>query len=243
MAEHILLIFIISALSIIQSFFGVGLLVFGTPTLLLMGYSFDFALTLLLPSSITISLIQVLDNIKFNSDMQKRILFFSIPGIIVGLMFLFSGLLTVSMNFIVGVILLVSVLIRQVKPLQLFVKKVINRQLNLYISFMGLVHGLSNMGGGLLTIMVTTVFEKKDMQRKYIAFGYLIFGVTQIVILFILKFNLFTIWSIIFPAISCIIYFSIGNVIFNKSSQTTYNKLISLLLLTFGIVLITYSAR
>ena len=206
-----------------------------------MGYSFDFALTLLLPPSITISLIQVLDNIKLNSDMQKRILCFSIPGIICGLIFVFSGFLSVKMSFIVGVILLVSVFIRQVKPLQLFIKKVINRQLNLYINIMGFVHGLSNMGGGLLTIMVTTLFEKKDIQRKSIAFGYLIFGITQIVILFIFQFDLFTIWSVIFPAISCIIYFSVGNLIFFKSSETIYNKLISLLLLSYGIVLITFS--
>ena len=238
----ILLLFIISTLSIVQSLFGVGLLVFGTPILLLLGYSFDFALTILLPPSITISLIQVLDNIKLTRDMQKRIIFYSIPGIIAGLLCVLLGLVSVNMGLIVGLMLLLSVFIRQIYPVQIFIKKIIILHLNYYISVMGFIHGLSNMGGGLLTIMATTIFEKKEMQRKNIAFGYLIFGVTQIVLLFIFKLNLFTFWSVIFPFVSCAIYFSIGNKIFIKTPETSYNRLISLLLFTFGIVLITYSA-
>jgi len=239
--SKILLLFIISALSVVQSLFGVGLLVFGTPILLLLGYSFDFALTILLPPSITISLIQVLDNVKLTSEMQKKITFYSIPGIIAGLLFVLSGLLSLNMGIIVGLMLLLSAFIRQIYPLQIFIKKIIIRHLNYYISVMGFIHGLSNMGGGLLTIMATTIFEKKDIQRKNIAFGYLIFGVTQIVLLFIFKFNLFTFWSIVFPVVSCAIYFGIGNKIFFKTPETIYNRLISLLLLTFGIVLITFN--
>ena len=43
----------------VQSLFGVGLLVFGTPTLLLLGYSFESTIAVLLPASITISFLQV----------------------------------------------------------------------------------------------------------------------------------------------------------------------------------------
>lgn len=52
------LILIIALFSIIQSIFGMGLLVFGTPTLLLMGYPFGEVLSILLPPSLTISAIQ-----------------------------------------------------------------------------------------------------------------------------------------------------------------------------------------
>ena len=56
------LVFIVALFSIIQSIFGVGLLLFGTPTLLLIGYSYSETLWVLLPCSIVISLIQTFDN-------------------------------------------------------------------------------------------------------------------------------------------------------------------------------------
>ena len=43
----------------IQSLFGVGVLLFGTPILLVLGYDFITALTILLPISLTINLLQV----------------------------------------------------------------------------------------------------------------------------------------------------------------------------------------
>ena len=94
------------------------------------------------------------------------------------------------------------------------------------------------MGGGFLTILVTSIFDDKNTQRRNIAFGYLIFGVTQIIILLILNFNIFTFWSLIFPILSLIIYYSVGNVIFKKISENSYNYLMSILIFLYGIVLI-----
>ena len=51
---------IISVLSIVQSLFGIGLLVFGTPTLLLMGYPFPNTLAILLPAVAYDQLLHVL---------------------------------------------------------------------------------------------------------------------------------------------------------------------------------------
>jgi hypothetical protein len=52
--ELILEILIITIFAIIQSIFETGLLVFGTPTFLLLGYSFDETLSILVPVSVTI---------------------------------------------------------------------------------------------------------------------------------------------------------------------------------------------
>ena len=51
---------ILFSLVIFQSLFGVGLLLFGTPIFLLLGYNFESTLILILPVSITISLLQLL---------------------------------------------------------------------------------------------------------------------------------------------------------------------------------------
>ena len=60
-------IFIIIFLIFFQSIFGIGLLLFGTPTFLLLGYNFLEVLNLLLPMSVTISLIQF-----FSSKKKKQ---------------------------------------------------------------------------------------------------------------------------------------------------------------------------
>ena len=51
-------IIIILALITIQSIFGVGLLLFGTPSFLLLGYDFANTINILMPVSITISALQ-----------------------------------------------------------------------------------------------------------------------------------------------------------------------------------------
>ena len=52
-------VFIIALFILFQSVFGIGLLVFGTPTYLLLGYSFAETLSILVPVSITISFYQI----------------------------------------------------------------------------------------------------------------------------------------------------------------------------------------
>ena len=59
--------FMILILTIVQSLLGVGLLLFGTPTLLIIGYSYSETLWMILPSSILISLTQVI----FDKDLIK----------------------------------------------------------------------------------------------------------------------------------------------------------------------------
>ena len=60
----IYLIFVIVVVSVIQSLFGVGVLLFGTPILLFLGYEFADVLTILLPISLSINLIQIIRDHK-----------------------------------------------------------------------------------------------------------------------------------------------------------------------------------
>ena len=238
MDQHFILILIILILSIIQSFFGVGLLVFGTPLLFILGYAFDQSLTFLLPSSIIISIAQIISSKGPSLVLHKKIFIYSVPGIAIGLIFILSGLISINIGLLVGLMMIVTVLLRNVKHLFLFLKKMLKSNLNIYLFLMGIIHGLSNMGGGFLTILSTSIFDNKEKQRSNIAFGYLIFGITQIIILLILNFNLFTYWSLIFPLLSLVVFLSFGNIIFKNTSEKTYNNLMSILIFLYGIVLI-----
>ena len=76
---------IISLFSFIQSIFGIGLLLLGTPTFLLLGYSYFEVLNLLLPFSIIISAFQIFFSKNTDKKFIYRILIFSIPLVIFGL--------------------------------------------------------------------------------------------------------------------------------------------------------------
>ena len=76
----ILIVIIVTAS--IQSLFGVGVLLFGTPLLLLLGYPFLETLLILLPISASINLLQVLkDYREIDLDIYKSILLLTIPFI------------------------------------------------------------------------------------------------------------------------------------------------------------------
>ena len=63
---------ILISLIIIQSIFGVGLLLFGTPSFLLLGYDFPNTINILMPISILISFIQF-----FRSKVKDKVFIFN----------------------------------------------------------------------------------------------------------------------------------------------------------------------
>ena len=63
----------ISFTSLVQSIFGTGVLLFGTPILLILGYNFQYTLIILLPISISINLFQIKDSFrKINVEFYKK---------------------------------------------------------------------------------------------------------------------------------------------------------------------------
>ena len=86
----ILEIGIIIFLIFVQSIFGVGLLLFGTPSFLILGYDFANTINILMPVSITISILQfykskVRINPKdmFLHDTKEICSFYNIPYVVV----------------------------------------------------------------------------------------------------------------------------------------------------------------
>lgn len=80
--EFYTLVFFIILYSLIQSVFGIGLLVFGTPTMLLMGYSYTETLWILIPPSLTLSLSQVLLS-KKKIESKKDVYIYTIPPLVI----------------------------------------------------------------------------------------------------------------------------------------------------------------
>ena len=103
---------------------------------------------------------------------------------------------------------------------------------------MGLVHGLSNMGGGLLTVLVSSTHREKESIRANIAFGYLVFAASQLLVLAMLSPGAFSLNSVILALVSLLTYATVGNLLYLKSPRAVYQHLITLLVLAYGVVLI-----
>ena len=71
MEQFFLELIIIIVLCAFQSVFGVGLLLFGTPFFLMIGYDFISTLAIILPVSVLISFLQII----YKSHLNKKLIF------------------------------------------------------------------------------------------------------------------------------------------------------------------------
>ena len=232
----ILEIFIIITLSIFQSIFGVGLLVFGTPIFLQLGYDFFEVLNILLPFSIVISFLQLITKSELTDKFVKNFVFFCIPLLILSLVIL------ENIYDQINIILIVAIIMVSFSTLNILVSKgMLKFRLNqsvrsLSLALLGLLHGFTNLGGGFLALISSNIGNSKLEVRTNIAFGYLVFGAIQIlyVNIFIQSMDLDNLFLIIIP----IICFFISQIIFNKISGRLFPILINYMVLIYGIFLL-----
>jgi hypothetical protein len=230
-----LILLVIFATAIIQSIFGVGLLLFGTPLLLLIGLNFSRVLSVLLPCSIVVSVFQIIRDYKYIEwSLVRRVLLISVPLIIIFLLISLSLNKSFNFNKMIGALLIVLALLSLFK-INLVQKIKFNKSDSLYFVFLGIVHGLSNIGGSLLSVYVKEYCKNKKAIRGTIAINYLMFAIIQICVLFLSKklFVFNTDWLNI--ALVMLTTLSIGNWIFIKFSEVFYNKVLNLLILSIGV--------
>ena len=175
-------VIVILLFSIVQSVIGVGILLFGTPTLLLMGYSYHETLYLILPSSILISFLQTASAPRLLAD-KKYIYVYTLPMILLGLLVVTSFYDSIHIKHIVGAMLLLIGVIRSFPFIRLQLNKFLCKNRIWYHIIMGAVHGVSNMGGGMLVVLMSSVHEKRGAILANIAYVYLLFGLVQIITL------------------------------------------------------------
>ena len=179
MALDILIIVVIT--SFIQSIFGVGVLLFGTPLLLLQGYSFIHAVIVLLPISVSINLIQIAKDYRsVDLGFYKRILVYTVPFVVIFL------LVVTRFEINLGIIIGIFLLFVATKDYSLKVNKTVNflvRYEKAYFMVMGIIHGLTNLGGSLLTAIVHSKEYEKHVTRVTVAVSYATFAIFQILTL------------------------------------------------------------
>jgi uncharacterized membrane protein YfcA len=230
--------FTILITSIIQSLFGVGVLLFGTPLLLLFGFDFITTLTILLPISIIINCIQVVNSYK-NIDFvfYKRMLLYTTPFIVLFLFFVtFTKL---DINPYVGCFLILIVLQKQFPSLAIQLQKLMKFE-SIYLVFMGVIHGLTNLGGSLLTAIIMNKKLPKDNSRVTIAICYLTFALFQIFTLYFImdKSDIIFFDYAIFWLIGVIIFFIVEKQLYTNIDEKNYSLSFQVFLFCSGLILL-----
>ena len=230
---------LVLTLAAVQSVFGVGLLVFGTPTLLLLGLPFPEVLAYLLPCSIVISTLQVADGGLSLEPIRRKLLAFTAPAVLLGTLFILVVLKhKIDMRQIVGAMLVVTAALRLLGPLRQRMQSFVRARLSPLLVLLGLIHGVSNLGGGVLTLIVSSVYDDKHSVRRHIAFGYGLMALIQITVLFLttpVRLDM-SLWLAL-PALAALSYALVGRWVFRVTGEGVYQWSLTAMIGLFGVLL------
>ncbi len=242
MNDIILLYIILFILISIQSIAGVGILVIGTPILLVLNYKIVEIMSILLPISIMTSALNILfikisEKKKFLKVKKKNLILFfflCIPSVFIGLYLLtiFNEKFRLE-YFVVFVIFLTFLLSKNNKVVNMFSKK-----LNfLFFILVGVVHGITNSGGSLLSLFISN-YERKFKARYEITVFYFFLALFQHV-MFLIIFKIFVIDEYLFVILLIPLGVILGNIMTKFFNENKYKLLVNFLALLSCIVLLT----
>lgn len=167
MFENYLIVAYLLFIIALQSIVGVGVLILGTPFLLILNFSIVEIFFILLPISIITSLLNLLimnfsdkKNRRSTNKELKKFFIVCIPSIFVGLFILKVFESLINFRLFVSLIIILSLII-------IIFKDKIKYKINFFrisiLSSVGIVHGLTNSRGTLMSLALTAN-KKKTMQ-------------------------------------------------------------------------------
>lgn len=228
---------IVAVTSFIQSIFGVGVLLFGTPLLLITGYGFIDAILILLPISVLINSVQIAKDYRsVDFTFYKKLLVFAIPFVVV---FLF---LVTQVQINIGLIVGIFLIFVAAKDYSIKVHsalRVLVRYEKIYLIVMGVIHGLTNLGGSLLTAIVHSKEYEKDVTRVTVAVSYATFAVFQMTTLFASGRTVDMSLSRggMYMIVGFVIFLLTEKFVYMDISNKAYSKYFSLFLFVAGVLL------
>ena len=241
MLEGDLIFFYFCIIVILQSIIGIGVLVLGTPFLLILGFSILEVLFILLPISIVTSFLNLIIINSSNNNLNKstykelkKFFIVCIPSIFIGLIILKFFGNYINFKLLVSVVIIFSIVLVNLKDK---IKFRINFFRISILSFVGIIHGLTNSGGTLMSLALS-VKNDKNYARLNTSFFYLVLATFQYFLTIIIFYNQF-----IFPtnfklAIIIILGIILGNLINYYIESKIYKMIVNLLAILSAFILI-----
>jgi uncharacterized membrane protein YfcA len=231
------ILLIIFFVAIIQSLFGVGVILIGTPILMLIGYDYFDVLSITLPTSLAISISQVFRYKNYiNWTLFKEACFFTIPLIPFGMYF--ANILGPLISIIMGIFLLCTSFPKLLE--KLLPTSSSDKRLKFVLSFMGFTHGLTSLGGGLLPSIVSQKTSLINNKIATTAAIYILFQITQISFILIMGNNFNLTNSFLAIITGFIAYSFFGSKLFYRITPLNYIKFLKYFIRIVAIFLIGF---
>ena len=234
--ELILEFIIIFVLAVFQSVFGIGLLLFGTPTFLFFGYDFMSTLGLLLPVSILISLLQIIVQKGSIKSLMSEYNVFCLPFLILFLVITlnFGDIMDIKIYVLIFLIISSTVILNKDRIVRM--NKYLLKYRKLYLIIIGSIHGSTNMGGGFLSLFSTLINgEDRVLTRSYISYGYFVMGIIQYTTILFIGLNNIDFTKLYYLFLPLVLFFP-SQWIFDKIDNQLFMKIINYAALIFGII-------
>lgn len=229
------------ATSVIQSIFGVGVLLFGTPTMLLLGYDFVEALGVLLPASMAINVLQVLRHYEdVDTAFYKNVLIYSVPLVVLFLVVVTTVKLNISI--VIGILLILVAMKNFSEAVERTLQRIVKYE-RIYLMVMGVVHGVSNLGGSMLTAIIYSKHYPKDKTRVTAAASYATVAMCQLATLLSIgtAFTVSVADKITFVQVAVVMFLLTEEMLYNGIDNDKYRKIFGMFLFASGLLLIIKS--
>jgi hypothetical protein len=214
---------------------GVGLLLFGTPSLLLLGYSYPEVLWILLPSSCLLSLVQIFEGYHL-VESKKDVYFLIIPSLVVSLIIVIKLDYVIDIKKIVGVILFTIAILRLSSFPKSWGRLLLEKYRKISYILIGLIHGLSNLGGAPLSVVVSVRHTDRKKVNANIAFVYFILALSQLVVLSIYEREVFSPLYLLFIPIVIINHLILSKTLALRIDNTKFKRFLNFIILIFGVI-------
>ena len=239
---HVLFFF---TLVMLQTIVGIGILVLGTPILLIQNYNIVETISILLPISILTSFLNLIyfkyiNKIKLlglGNDIKRSFFLICIPAIFLGINLLKYYQEVINFKILVSLLILTTLIIKKYFNNYFFTFSDFKKKIMLL--GIGLVHGVSNSGGTLLSIFILNINKNLKTKTRYsLTFFYFFLALLQysIFIFFfqkIIQLNLLI--NLILIILSGVL---VGNLLIRYINNKKFNFLIEVLSLITAIFLI-----
>ena len=229
---------VVALCAVVQSVFGVGLLLFGSPLFLWAGYSFPVTLGVLLPCSMVVSTLQLRGGRPDDPVFRRYASWLAMPAAI-GIAVALLASRRIDIRPIVGVMLLASGVLRIAPPVHRYCRETLRRSVPGSLAAIAFVHGLTNMGGALLTVLMTSLHVDKTTVRTHIAAAYLILAGAQLLALLVLERPPVDVVQVAaLMGLTAATYLTIGRHVFAWSSQVVYHHAVTAFIFVLALMLI-----
>lgn len=230
-------IVVILIFTIVQSVFGVGLLVFGTPTLLLLGHPFKEILSSLLPASIAISLLQLRGAPLPDRFFLSQFVVWCLLPLAIALVLVLQLGMMVNLNLAVAIALAGFAVVRISARVRERTEVWMAQHMRGWLVLMGLVHGLSNLGGGPLVILAAYRHKHKEKIRQFVAFCYASFAAIQLAMMALLSPELFGWHQLVSASVSAVVFLLVGQRFFRWVPPSVFDHMLTILVGAYAVIL------